>query len=77
MVLDIHGNIYVTAGSGESGGVYVFSDSGEHLDFFHTPEAPTNCTFGDVDLRTLYVTALTPVYSIDCSEPGYLAYPRS
>ncbi|MBS12422.1 MAG: gluconolactonase [Gemmatimonadetes bacterium] len=76
MVLDIQGNAYVTAGDGESGGVYVFSPSGEHLAFIHTPEPPTNCTFGGPELRTLYITATTSVYSIECSEPGFLAYPR-
>lgn len=77
MVLDVHGNVYLTAGDGESGGVYVFSEAGEHLDFVHTPESPTNCTFGGPDLTTLYITALTSVYSIECSAPGFLAYPRS
>ena len=77
MVLDVHGNVYLTAGDGESGGVYVFSGTGEHLDFVRTPEAPTNCTFGGPDFTTLYITALTSVYSIECSAPGFLAYPRS
>ena len=43
MVLDVNGNIYLAAGSGEEGGVYVFSPTGEHLAFVPTPESPTNC----------------------------------
>lgn len=77
MVLDRLGNLYVTAGEGESGGVYVFSASGEHLDFINTPEPPTNCTFGGPDLKTLYITATTSVYAIECSEAGYLAFPQN
>ena len=76
MALDILGNVYLTAGEGEHGGVYVFSPSGEHIDFVQTPESPTNCTFGGLDLETLYITASTSVYSIGCNQPGLLAYPR-
>jgi len=76
MVLDTMGNVYVTAGSGENGGVYVFSSAGEHLAFIPTPEPPTNSTFGGEDLKTLYITATTSVYALACSESGYLAFPR-
>jgi len=77
MVLDVLGNVYVTAGDAESGGVYVFSPSGEHLEFLQTREPPTNCTFGGPGLQTLYVTATTSVYSIKCNQPGFLAFPRT
>jgi gluconolactonase len=76
MVLDVLGNVYLTAGDGESGGIYVFAPSGQHIDFVHTPEPPTNCTFGGPDLKTLYITATSSVYSITCNQPGFLAYPR-
>ena len=76
MVLDVDGNVYLTAGSGEQGGVYIFSPEGEHLAFVPTPESPTNCTFGGQDLTTLYITAGTSVYSLKCTTPGYLAYPK-
>lgn len=76
MVLDVDGNVYVTAGDGEGGGIYVFGPDGDHLDFIRTPETPTNCTFGGEDLTTLYVTAMTSVYAIACNRPGWLAYPK-
>ena len=76
MVLDMDGNIYVTAGVGDKGGVYVFSSEGKHLSFLPTPETPTNCTFGGSDLTTLYITASTSVYAVDCHVPGFLAFPR-
>jgi gluconolactonase len=76
MVLDLEGNIYLTAGTGDLGGVYVFSDQGQQLSFLPTPETPTNCTFGGPDLTTLYITASTSVYAVECNVPGYLAFPR-
>jgi gluconolactonase len=76
MVLDMEGNIYLTAGEGESAGVYVFSQQGEHFGFLPTPETPTNCTFGGPELTTLYITASTSVYAVECEVPGALAFPR-
>ena len=60
MVLDTEGNIVATAGYRQSGPgpmIYVFSPSGEVLEQHPLPvDRPTNCTFGDPDLKTLYVT---------------------
>ena len=76
MVLDVLGNVYLAAGGGDTGGVYVFSPTGEQLGFVQTPEPPTNCTFGGPDLLTLYITATTSVYTTTCKQPGFLAFPR-
>jgi sugar lactone lactonase YvrE len=76
MVLDMEGNVYLTAGVGELGGVYVFSAQGQQYSFLPTPETPTNCTFGGPDLSTLYITASTSVYAVECQVPGCLAFPR-
>ena len=60
MTLDVAGNIYATAGTGDKAGVYVFSPSGKQLAMIPTPGDPTNCVFGgDDDVGTLYVTAAT------------------
>ena len=60
MCLDTKGNIIATAGARRSGPgpmIYVISPAGDVLETHPTPEdRPTNCTFGDADLRTLYVT---------------------
>ena len=60
MCLDTEGNIVATAGYRQSGPgpmIYIFSPTGEVLDTHPTPaDRPTNCTFGDADLSSLYVT---------------------
>ena len=75
MILDTKGNIYATAESGEKTGVYVFSPEGKQLGFIRTPETATNCTFGDKDLKTLYITAGGSVYKIRLNAVGFLTYP--
>jgi gluconolactonase len=60
MCLDTEGNIIACAGWREAGPgpmIYVFAPSGRVLETHPVPvDRPTNCTFGDRDLRTLYVT---------------------
>jgi gluconolactonase len=75
MVVDTAGNIYATAGSGERSGVYIFSPTGKQLGFLRTPETATNCTFGDRDRKTLYVTAGTSVYKVRLNATGHPAHP--
>ncbi|MFQ6026294.1 MAG: SMP-30/gluconolactonase/LRE family protein [Dehalococcoidia bacterium] len=60
MTLDAEGNIVVCAGW-EAGGpgpmIYVFSPAGRVLETHPLRvDRPTNCCFGDPDMRTLYVT---------------------
>lgn len=83
MTLDRQGNIYATAGRGETAGVYVFSPSGKQLAFIPMPGSPTNCVFGLGEAqKTLYVTAALPeaersetrrygLYRIELLVPGY------
>jgi gluconolactonase len=75
MRCDTAGNIWATAESGDKTGVYVFSPKGEQLGFIRTPETATNCTFGDKDLKTLYITAGTSLYKVRVNAVGFLAYP--
>jgi gluconolactonase len=75
MVLDIAGNIYLTAGEGDAAGIYVFTPSGEQAGFIATPEIAGNCTFGGPDLRTLYIAASSSLYRIRLGLPGLLVYP--
>ena len=60
MCLDADGNIVATAGwekGGPGPSIYIFSSTGEVLERHPVlAQRPTNCAFGDDDLRTLYVT---------------------
>ena len=64
MCLDSKGNILATAGSWGSGPgpmIYIWSPTGRLIQTHPMPvgvDMPTNCTFGDFDQATLYVTTL-------------------
>ena len=79
MCLDTEGNILATAGSIDSGpgpSIWVFSQDGEVIDRHPVPQSPTNCTFGDADLRTLYLTTATgEVFMARTEHQGSLLYP--
>jgi gluconolactonase len=88
MCLDSRGNLYVTAGlntpnpPAESGpasaGVYIFSPIGKQIGFIPIPEdAVTNCTFGDPDFKTLYITAGKTLFRIRMNIPGHLLWPKA
>ena len=79
MCLDTEGNIIATAGWEQSGPgpmIYVFAPNGRVLETHPLPtDRPTNCTFGDADLQTLYVTAGGCLYRTRTERKGYLIYP--
>jgi len=66
MKVDVEGHLYVSA----AGGVWVFSDEGEHLGVIKTPEIPANCAFGDRQWKSLYITARTSLYQIRLNVSG-------
>jgi gluconolactonase len=80
MCLDREGNIIATAGWQQSGPgpmIYVFAPNGRVLETHPVPvDRPTNCTFGDEDLKTLYVTAGGCLYRTRTEHIGYLIYPQ-
>ena len=79
MCLDVKGNIIATAGWQQSGPgpmIYVFAPSGRVLETHPIPtDRPTNCTFGDADLQTLYVTAGGALYRTRTERTGHLVFP--
>lgn len=80
MCLDTEGNIVATAGwevSGAGPMIYVFTPKGRVLETHPIPDGrPTNCTFGDADLRTLYVTTIQGhLYRARTERQGLLHYP--
>jgi gluconolactonase len=74
MRVDSKGNLFATAGQGKLAGVYVFSPEGKQLGFLATPETPTNCSFGDKDHKTLYVTAGKSLYRVRVNAEGFSIY---
>ncbi len=80
MRLDTEGNIIATAGW-ELGGpgpmIYVFSPSGAVLEQHPVPcTRPTNCAFGDADLRSLYVTSVEGfLFRARTDHTGRVVYP--
>ena len=55
--VDEKSNLYVAANQ-----ILVYSPVGKALGMIPVEETPSNCTFGDVDLGSLYITARTSVY---------------
>ena len=74
MSVDVKGNIWGMAGSGDKGGLYVFSPEGKQLAFVPTPETPTNCCFGGKDKKMLYVTAGKSLYRMPVNVEGFALF---
>ena len=66
MKIDSCGNVYCCG----PGGIHVFDPSGDVLGVILTPEPCANFTFGDEDLRSLYITASTSLYRLRVRVPG-------
>jgi gluconolactonase len=68
--IDDTGNLYVANNSDEIKAIEVFDPAGQLLGRIPFPVAPSNCTFGGADRRTLYVTTLHAVYEVRVPVPG-------
>jgi gluconolactonase len=66
MAIDDAGNLYVTTNAG----VQVYKPNGMTWGTIAVPEVPTNCTFGDSDRKTLFITAPTSLYRVTLTAPG-------
>ncbi len=67
MILDEHGNLYLTGGDG----VTVYSPTGEKVAQIPVDEEWTgNICFAGVDLRTLFITASKSVYTLEMQVAG-------
>jgi gluconolactonase len=66
MKVDVEGRVYCTG----PGGTWVFAPDGTKLGRIRTPEVPANLAFGGLDLRTLFFTARTSVYTLRVKTPG-------
>jgi len=66
MKVDQQGRVYCTG----PGGTWVFAPDGSRLGIIRTPEIPANLCFGGPDLKTIFFTARTSVYSLRAKTPG-------
>ena len=66
MKVDVEGRVYCTG----PGGTWVFAPDGKKLGIIRTPEVPANLAFGGPDLRTLFFTAKTSIYTLRLKVPG-------
>jgi gluconolactonase len=66
MKIDSVGNVYCCG----PGGIHVFDPSGNVLGVIGTPETCANFTFGDEDLKSLYITASSSLHRLRVRVPG-------
>jgi gluconolactonase len=66
---DVSGNIYVAAKQ-----VFIYSPRGELIRTVEVGGAPSNLTFGDPDLQSLYVTVRTSLYRVKVGVKGTVPY---
>ena len=69
LTVDTQGRYYFTQPSLNA--LQVVSPEGITLGLLKFPEAPANCTFGGKDLKTLYVTARTSLYTVRMEATGH------
>jgi len=84
--MDQVGRLYVAAGLNVPnppyetadkfrGGLYILSPRGALLNFVSIPnDEVTNCTFGDADRKTLYITAGGHLWSLRIDVPGRVTF---
>jgi gluconolactonase len=66
MKVDVMGRVYCTG----PGGTWVFGPDGARIGIIRTPEIPANLAFGGPDLKTMFFTARTSVYTLHAKTPG-------
>ncbi len=69
MKVDVKGNLYTTSGK-----VKIYDPDGKPLEQIEVPEGPANLCFGGDDMKTLFITARTSLYSVRVVNAG--AKPR-
>ena len=66
MKADIHGNVYLTGPDG----IWVFAPDGTHLGIILVPERSANLAWGGDGWNSLFITASTSVYQVECKVTG-------
>jgi gluconolactonase len=71
MKVDVEGRVYCTG----PGGTWVFAPDGSRIGIIKTPEVPANLCFGGPDMKTVFFTAHTSVYTMRVKVPGLPGHP--
>jgi gluconolactonase len=66
MKVDAVGRVFCTG----PGGVWVFAPDGTRIGVIEIPEVTANLAFGGPDLRTLFLTSSTSIYTLRVTTPG-------
>ena len=66
MKVDVEGRVYTTG----PGGIWVHEPDGRFLGIIRVPEMAVNIAFGGDDLKTLFVCAVTSVYTLQMKTVG-------
>jgi gluconolactonase len=66
MTIDSEGNLYTTG----PGGIQVFAPDATCLGVIHVPQGVANFTWGDADLRSLFINAGSALYRTRINVPG-------
>lgn len=66
MKVDERENLYATG----PGGVWIFDASGKHLGVIRIPEITANLAWGGDDWKSLFITATTSIYRVQCKVSG-------
>jgi gluconolactonase len=73
MAVDLEGHLYVTTGAG----IQVFDHRGDFVGIVKVQQKPTNVSFGGKENRTLFVTAQSSLYCVQCKIPGVVFQQRA
>lgn len=66
MKVDRQGNVYVTGPNG----IWVFAPDGTHLGVIRVPERTANLAWGGEAWKSLFITASTSIYRVECKIAG-------
>lgn len=70
MTIDKEGNIYVTSYYG----VQIFNKEGDFVGMINLPSFPVSISFGDDDMKTLYIVSFSKVFKIRTNKEGFVQY---
>jgi gluconolactonase len=66
MKVDVSGRVFCTG----PGGVWVYEPDATRIGVIETPEVTANLAFGGPDLKTLFLTSSTSIYTLRVTTPG-------